>query len=62
MFRVLIPRAYIATILLSNPGKHRWYLPTGTGLNRPWRSPGMSSTIRSLPISTVLQELPLWWL
>ena len=60
--RIVMPRAYMATILSSKPVKRRSCLGMRIGSNRPSRSRGMS--IRSGPssVSTVFLVTPLRWL
>src|SRR3954447_12748310 len=69
--RVLIPRAYIETILSSKPGKRRWYLAISCGSKVDRRSRGTSRSIRPVSVSTVFLPYPLrllpssspprWW-
>ena len=60
--RTVMPRAYMATILSSNPVNRRSCLGMSSGSKLPSRSRGTS--IRSGPSSvrTVLPVLPLRWL
>jgi len=51
-----MPRAYIDTILSSNPGKRRWYLAIDCGSKLACRSRGPS--IASLPVSVVIVLRP----
>ena len=53
--RVLMPRAYIETILSSKPGKRRWYLAISCGSKLAWRSRGTSSSILPVSVMTVLR-------
>src|SRR3954468_4571713 len=69
--RVLIPRAYIETILSSKPGKRRWYLAISCGSKVDRRSRGTSRSIWPVSVSTVFLPYPLrllpssspprWW-
>src|SRR3954463_12697681 len=52
--RVLMPRAYIETILSSKPGKRRWYLAISCGSKVACRSRGISNSIRPVSVVTVL--------
>src|SRR3954468_16112251 len=57
--RVLIPRAYIETILSSKPGKRRWYLAISCGSKVDRRSRGTSRSIWPVSVSTVFLPYPL---
>src|SRR5215217_6089502 len=57
--RVLMPRAYIETILSSKPGKRRWYLAMSCGSKLACRSRGTSSSILPVSVSTVFLPQPL---
>src|SRR4051795_7872290 len=69
--RVLIPRAYIETILSSKPGNRRWYLAISCGSKVDRRSRGTSRSIWPVSVSTVFLPYPLrllpssspprWW-
>src|SRR4051794_6199036 len=69
--RVLIPRAYIETILSSKPGNRRWYLAISGGSKVDRRSRGTSRSILPVSVTTVLRPYPLrllpssspprWW-
>src|SRR5690242_2401469 len=57
--RVLMPRAYIETILSSKPGKRRWYLAISCGSKLACRSRGTASSILPVSVTTVLRPYPL---
>ncbi|CAB3928700.1 hypothetical protein LMG26858_06311 [Achromobacter anxifer] len=60
--RTVIPRAYIAMILSSNPVKRRSCLGIRIGAKLPSRSRGISTCSGPSSVSTVLRLLPLRWL
>ncbi|MNJ66363.1 hypothetical protein D3C77_624340 [compost metagenome] len=59
--RTVMPRAYIAMILSSNPVKRRSCLGIRIGAKLPSRSRGMSRRTGPASVSTVLALLPLRW-
>ena len=59
MSRVVIPRAYIATIFSSKPAKRRWRFLTICGSKLPWRSRGASILTGPCSVSKVFGVIPL---
>ena len=60
--RTIMPRAYMATILSSNPVKRRSCLAMSSGSKLPSRSRGTSMRSGPSSVKTVLPVLPLRWL